>query len=116
MKTIKHTIGDQERTLEFGLFYFSKYVGDYMGKDPLTLTEGLTPSQQFDYICAIVYGGVNTYNKVNKLPLVSKEDVQDWIGSMTDSDVAAFLNKYTELQKVEPGEAIQVESPSPGTN
>jgi len=60
MKQITHTIGGQERILNVGKMWFSKYYAEATSSDPLLMTELLSkPNKQFDFICGIVYAGIN---------------------------------------------------------
>lgn len=117
MKTAQINIGGQERTLDFGKMYFSKYFGDATGHDPFDFSwVGVDPVKQFDYISGLVFGGINCYNQVNKIPLVKLEDVKDWVGSMEDIEAAQLILKYQEaIKPKEPGEEkAQLESPLVG--
>lgn len=115
MKQIKHTIGGEERTLDFGKMYYLKFAGDFYGGDPLVMTaESMTdPAKQFKFCSSLVFAGVNCYNQVNKLPLISKEDAEHFVGMMDEGEAALLIKKYADLQ----GEVqAQTESPSHGTN
>jgi hypothetical protein len=72
------------------------------------------PDKQFDFICGLVYGGLNCYNKVNGIKeTVSIDQVQEWVGSMDEADAANLINKFVEVNKPkEQGEApAQVANP-----
>ena len=108
MKQITHTIGGKEVTLDVGKMWFSKFYGEATSSDPLLMSELLSkPDKQFDFICGLVYGGLNCYNKVNGIKeVVSLEQVQDWVGGMDESDAASLINKFVEVNKPkEQGEA-----------
>ena len=114
MKQITHTIGGKEVTLDVGKMWFSKFFGEATSSDPLEMTELFNQSdKQFDWICGLVYGGLNCYNKVNGIKeLVPLEQVQDWVGCMDQSDVATLINKFVDLNRPKEGEVqAQVENP-----
>ena len=68
---------------------------------------------QFNFIVGLVYGGLNCYNKVNGIKeIISIEQVQDWVGSMDETDAADLINKFVDINKPKEGEvAAQVENP-----
>ena len=108
MKQITHTIGGKEQILDVGKMWFSKYFGEATSSDPLLMSELLSkPNKQFDFICGVVYGGINCYNKVNGIKdVVPIEQIQDWVGQMDESDAAALINKFVQVNKPkEQGEA-----------
>jgi hypothetical protein len=115
MKQITHTIGGKEVTLDVGKMWFSKFYGEATSSDPLLMSELLSkPDKQFDFICGLVYGGLNCFNKVNGIKeFISIEQVQDWVGAMDESDAASLINKFVEANKPkEQGEApAQVANP-----
>lgn len=115
MKLITHTIGGKEVTLDVGKMWFSKFYGEATSSDPLLMSELLSkPDKQFDFICGLVYGGLNCYNKVNQIKeIVSLDQVQQWVGSMDEADAASLINKFVEVNKPkEQGEApAQVANP-----
>ena len=100
MKQIKHTFGGTEFTLDFGVMYYLKFAGEFFKGAPLALTaEAMSdPAKQFQFCTALVFAGVNAFNKVNKLPLVTVEDAEDMIGTMTESDCADLIKKYQDVQ------------------
>ena len=102
MKQITHSIGGQERTLDVGKMWFTKFFGEATSSDPLFMNELLSkPEKQFDFICGLVYAGMNCHNKVtNNTNLVSLETVQEWIGVMDQSDAATLINKFIDVNKV----------------
>lgn len=120
MKTIQHTIGGKEQTLDVGKMWFSKYFGEATKSDPiLNFNELLTDTEkQYYFVCALVYAGVNCYNKANKInEFVMLETVNDWVGSMEDAEAGSLINKYVSVLNEAKGEVQpQVESPLPGTN
>lgn len=115
MKQITHSIGGKEVTLDFGKMWFSKFYGEATSSDPLLMSELLSkPNKQFDFICGLVYGGINCYNKVNGIKeLISLEQVQEWVGNLDETDAAQLIDKFVEANKPkEQGEApTQVENP-----
>lgn len=115
MKQITHTIGGQELTLGLGKMWFSKFFGEATSSDPLNMSDLLgKPNKQFDFIVGLVYGGVNCYNKVNKInDLITVEQAQEWVGEMDDIEAAALINKFVDAMKPkEQGEAeAQVVNP-----
>jgi len=115
MKQITHTIGGQERILNVGKMWFSKYYGEATSSDPLLMTELLSkPNKQFDFIVGIVYAGINChYKHIKSNDFVSLEQVQDWIGDLDETEAASLINKFVEVNKPkEQGEAQpQVENP-----
>ena len=115
MKQITHTIGSKEVTLDVGKMWFSKFYGEATSSDPLLMSELLSkPNKQFDFICGLVYGGINCHNKVNGInEMVSLDQVQQWVGSMDEADAASLINKFVEVNKPkEQGEALaQVANP-----
>jgi hypothetical protein len=115
MKQITHTIGGQERILNVGKMWFSKYYGEATSSDPLTIAELLNkPDKQFDFLAGVVYGGMNCHYKSQKSSeFVSLEQVQEWVGDMDDDDAAELINKFVAANKSkEQGEAqAQVEKP-----
>lgn len=101
MKTITHSIGGQDRILDVGKMWFSKFYGEATSSDPLLMSELLSkPNKQFDFICGLVYGGINCHNKVtNNSEFVTIEQVQDWVGSMDEKEAADLINKFVEVNK-----------------
>lgn len=101
MKTITHSIGGQNRILDVGKMWFSKFYGEATSSDPLLMSELLSkPNKQFDFICGLVYGGINCHNKVtNNSEFVTIEQVQDWVGSMDENEAADLINKFVEVNK-----------------
>ena len=101
MKTITHSIGGQDRILDVGKMWFSKFYGEATSSDPLLMSELLSkPNKQFDFICGLVYGGINCHNKVtNNSEFVTIEQVQDWVGSMDETEAADLINKFVEVNK-----------------
>ena len=108
MKQITHTIGGKEQILDVGKMWFSKFYGEATSSDPLLMSELLSkPNKQFDFICGLVYGGINCHFKVTNNPnLVTLERVQEWVGEMDEQDAASLINKFVEVNKPkEQGEA-----------
>lgn len=108
MKQITHTIGGKEVTLDVGKMWFSKFYGEATSSDPLLMSELLSkPNKQFDFICGLVYGGMNCHFKVIGDPnLVTLERVQEWVGAMDETEAAELINKFVEVNKPkEQGEA-----------
>ena len=108
MKQITHTIGGKEVTLDVGKMWFSKYFGEATSSDPLLMNELLSkPNKQFDFICGIVYAGINCYNKANKInEFLTLEQVQDMIGLMTQDEASELVNKFVNINtSQEQGEA-----------
>ena len=101
MKTITHSIGGKDRILDVGKMWFSKFYGEATSSDPLLMSELLSkPNKQFDFICGLVYGGINCHNKVtNNSEFVTIEQVQDWVGSMDETEAAELINKFVEVNK-----------------
>jgi len=101
MKTITHSIGGKDRILDVGKMWFSKFYGEATSSDPLLMSELLSkPNKQFDFICGLVYGGINCHNKVtNNSEFVTIEQVQDWVGSMDENEAADLINKFVEFNK-----------------
>ena len=101
MKTITHSIGGQDRILDVGKMWFSKFYGEATSSDPLLMSELLSkPNKQFDFIVGLVYGGINCHYKVTNNPnLVSIEQVQEWVGSMDETEAAELINKFVEVNK-----------------
>ena len=101
MKTITHSIGGKDRILDVGKMWFSKFYGEATSSDPLLMSELLSkPNKQFDFICGLVYGGINCHNKVtNNSEFVTIEQVQDGVGSMDENEAAELINKFVEVNK-----------------
>ena len=101
MKKITHSIGGQDRILDVGKMWFSKFYGEATSSDPLLMSELLSkPNKQFDFIVGLVYGGINCHYKVTNNPnLVSIEQVQEWVGSMDETEAAELINKFVEVNK-----------------
>jgi len=120
MKQIQHNIGGQTRTLDFGKMWYLKFAGDFTGKDPLLLTEDAAsdPAFTFKYATCLVYAGINSFNKSEKLPLITIEEAEQWTGDMDETEAAELITKYRKC--VAPDEQGEVnpqgESPSPGMN
>lgn len=114
MKQIKHSIGGEDRILDVGKMWFSKYYGEATSSDPLLMSELLSkPDKQFDFICGLVYGGINCHNRANGIKeLVSIEQVQEWVGIMDEPDAAALINKFIDLNKPKEGE-VQTQAENP---
>lgn len=101
MKTITHSIGGKDRILDVGKMWFSKFYGEATSSDPLLMSELLSkPNKQFDFICGLVYAGINCHNKVTyNSEFVTIEQVQDWVGSMDETEAADLINKFVEVNK-----------------
>ena len=101
MKQITHTIGGKEVTLDVGKMWFTKYFGEATSSDPLLMSELLSkPDKQFDFICGIVYGGVNCYNKVNGIKeTLTIEQVQEMVGLLDQTDAVELINKFADAIK-----------------
>jgi len=101
MKQITHTINGKQATLDVGKMWFSKYFGEATSSDPLILNELINkPDKQFNFICGIVYGGVNCYNKANKInEFMQLDEIEEMVGSMDQSDAASLINKFIEVNK-----------------
>jgi len=101
MKTITHSIGGQDRTLDVGKMWFTKFFGESTSSDPLFMTDLLSkPDKQFDFICGLVYAGMNCHFKViNEPNLITLEKVQEWVGLMDQNDAADLINKFVEVNK-----------------
>jgi hypothetical protein len=103
MKQITHSIGGQDRILDVGKMWFTKFFGESTSSDPLFMSELLgKPDKQFEFICGLVYAGINCYNKVvNNGEFVSLETVHDWVGVMDQSEAASLIGKFAEVNKVQ---------------
>jgi hypothetical protein len=101
MKQITHTINGKQVILDVGKMWFSKYFGEATSSDPLLMTDILTkPEKQFNFITGIVYGGINCYNKINKVnETITIEQAEEFVGSMDESDAADLINKFVEVNK-----------------
>jgi hypothetical protein len=101
MKQITHSIGGQDRILDVGKMWFTKFFGESTSSDPLYMADLLSkPDKQFDFICGLVYGGINCHNKVTNNPeFVALEKVQEWVGIMDQADAAELINKFVEVNK-----------------
>lgn len=107
MKQAQHEIDGIVYTLDFGRLWFSKFFGEATTTDPMQMGELLNrPDKQFEFIVGILFAGINCHLKVTKNPnLVTLNQCQEWVGSMTDTEAAALVNKFVEAQKpVESGE------------
>lgn len=111
-KLITLSLGGQERTLDVGKFWYTKYYGQVAGEDPLNSTNLLiSPERQFDFVVNMVYAGLKCYAKVNKIEFTTKKsDVEDWVGCLEDSQVASIITSYGEVNKSEPGESLALEN------
>ena len=100
MKQIKHTFGGKEFTLDFGVMYYLKFAGEFFKGDPLALTaEAMSdPAKQFQFCTALVFSGVNAFNKVNELPLITVDEADGMVGKMSESDAADLIKKYQDVQ------------------
>jgi hypothetical protein len=103
MKTITHSIGGQDRILDVGKMWFTKFFGESTSSDPLFMTDLLSkPDKQFDFICGLVYAGMNCHFKViNEPNLVTLEKVQEWVGLMDQNDAAALISKFAEVNQAQ---------------
>jgi hypothetical protein len=113
-KTMTLSLGGKDRTLDFGKWYFAKFYGQATGSDPLNASEILLkPESQFNFVVNIVYAGMQTEYKVNKRAFdFTKEEVEDWLGCMEETDVAKIIIDYTNLSK--PNESGEVLAPENG--
>lgn len=102
MKKITHSIGGQERTLDVGKMWFTKYFGEATSSDPLFMNELLSkPDKQFDFITGLVYAGINCNNKtIGSNELITIEQAQDLVGNMDQSEAAELINKFVDVNKV----------------
>lgn len=103
MKVIKVQLGGQERTLDVGKFWFTKFLGDSTGADPLT-----AKLSDFEWAIALVYAGMMADYKVNKKDVdFTKADVEDWVGSLEIEQVTEIVNEYIKLTTADkPGEPL----------
>lgn len=101
MKVLTIHLGGKDRTLDVGKFYFTKYLGEIIGSDPLN-----AKVDQFTWVVGIVYAGMRTEYKVNNRAVdFSKDDVEGWIGQLEIGAVADIINRYVEVSNGEtPGE------------
>lgn len=111
MKQITHSIGGQERTLDVGKMWFSKYFGEATSSDPLFINDLLNkPHKQFEFISGVVYGGINCFNKTSgSNEFITLEQAQDWVGAMDQSDAATLINKFIEINKVQSEGEVQAQ-------
>lgn len=100
-KIITVQLGGQERTLDVGKFWFTKFLGDSTGADPLN-----GKVSDFEWAVGLVNAGMLCDYKVNKKVVdFTKADVEEWVGSLEIEDVTGLINRYLEATKVEaPGE------------
>jgi hypothetical protein len=105
-KTMTLSLGGKDRTLDFGKWWFTKYYGQAAGVDPLNSTDILLkPEAQFDFVVNIVYAGLKTWHKVEKVAEdFTKEEVENWIGEKESEEVQGIINDYGKLMSVS-GEA-----------
>ena len=103
MKTITINLNGQDRTLDVGKFYFTKFLGEAIGQDPLN-----AKVDQFDWVVGIVYAGMMTDCKTNKKdPDFTKADIEGWIGVLEIEQVTGIINQYLEVTGGEkPGEKL----------
>ena len=101
MKQITHTIGGKEVTLDVGKMWFSKYFGEATSSDPIMISDLINkPDKQFTFLCGVVYGGMNCYNKANGInEIINLSQVEDWVGNMEEKDAANLINKFVEINK-----------------
>jgi hypothetical protein len=108
-KEIVIPLGGQERTIDVGKFWFSRFYGETTGDDPLNATDIiLKPERQFDWVVAVVFAGLKTKYKIEKKPEdFTKDEVFEWVGDLEDDQVDFVVKEYIRLtmKKVEPGEA-----------
>jgi hypothetical protein len=107
-KVITLTLDGRGMTVDVGRFYFQKFYGEATGSDPLNSSDiMLKPEKQFDWVVATVYAGLLTDHKVNKKEIgFTKQDVQDWIGALTEDEVVGFIRDYQRVTTVEQGEEL----------
>lgn len=95
MKTIKLQLGDQERTLNFGVMGFLKYLGQILDADPLDIfSSGFAtdPSKSYKINLAIIYAGVLAQCEVEKVkPTFTKDDVDSWVSTLDTSSVDGLI-------------------------
>lgn len=115
MKQITHTIGGNEVTLDVGKMWFSKFFGEATSSDPLMMSDLLDkPNKQFDFIVGLVYGGINCYNKVNKInSTISLDQAQEWVGEMSESEAVSLINKFVEAIKPKEQGEVQAQVANP---
>lgn len=101
-KIIALQLGGEERTLDVGKFWFTKYYGEATGDDPINTTDiFIKPEKQFDALVNIVFAGMRCHAKVNKLPFtITKENVADWIGEKETTEITEIYNQYFEVTQV----------------
>ena len=117
MKTIQHTINGELLTLDVGKMWFSKYFGEATKSDPiLDFKELITNlTKQFDFVCALIYAGVNCHNKATGKEFITLETAEQWAGNMEEGEASELITKYFKLFATGE-EKAQPESPSAGTN
>lgn len=107
-KKITLNIGDKERTMDFGKFWFRKYYGQVTGKDPILSKNEIIVDQegQFDLCVAIVYAGLKAHCQATKeTPDFDYDKVQDWIGCMEEEQVLDLIKQYGKIKNASAGEA-----------
>jgi hypothetical protein len=106
-KLMTLSLGGQDRTIDVGKFWFTKFYGQASGNDPLNSTEFvLSPEKQFDFVVNIVLAGLKTSYKVaRKDEDFSRDDVENWIGEKENDEIVDIINQYAALSTVERGEA-----------
>lgn len=95
-------LGGKDRVLDFGKWYFTKFYGEAAGSDPLNTTDiSINPSVQFDFVVNIVYAGMKTHCKAEKVDIdFTREDVEDWIGVKETVEVQEIITEYASLNSV----------------
>ncbi len=96
----------QPQVLEVGKFYFQKFLGETMGKDPLSSeTNKWSLTDQFNFVVAVVFAGLSTQYKVDRKPVdFTIEDVRDWVGLKEESEIADLIIEYTKINQAGEGE------------
>jgi hypothetical protein len=102
VKKLTINLGGIDRTLNFGKFWFQKFYGEAVGKDPLNGSEiELTPDKQFDFVVNLVYAGLKTtYKSEKRTEDFTKGDIIEWVGDEDNDTILAFIHDYVTLTTI----------------
>jgi hypothetical protein len=99
MKQISIELGGENRVIDVGKFWFTKFYGEATGSDPINSTDIIiNPEKQFDFVVNMVYAGLKADCTVHKREInFTKEDVQYWVGCLEDDRVSELINEYVRI-------------------
>jgi hypothetical protein len=99
---INLTLGGQDRTLDFGCFWFSKHYQKYIKGKELTDAENLE---------AYIIAGLKAHYSKNRIKEdFSSEDVEGWVGDLSGEEVINLEKRVVDIITAPLGELQALEA------